>query len=91
MPIAGIAAATGFVPIFDEEQIRRNVGTGNERLLAKLKQDVWEEELHKLTLEDARLGRMTWPVDAELSKLASQHVCPRPVALFLALILAYHF
>ena len=40
-------------------------GRSNKALLDKLKADDYEDELHRLTVEDAKLGRMSWPVPAE--------------------------
>ena len=41
----------------------------NEQLIRCLKNDTFEVELHELTLEDARLGRMSQP-----TPLCAQHM-----------------
>ena len=52
-------------------------GRSNKALLDKLKADDYEDELHRLTVEDAKLGRMSWPVPAEECDLNSIRLCPR--------------
>ena len=66
-PLYGILAACGIGPAkeCDEigviDELRVHCRESNEQLVKKLRRDPWEQELHKLALEDARIGRMTVP------------------------------
>ena len=43
----------------------------------KLVADTHEDELHRLTMQDAQLGRMTWPRPAKDIDLSSLRLAPR--------------
>ena len=54
----------------------------NEVLLRSLRCDPLEEELHRLTLEDAKLGRISWPRSVAernvgIDELDGISICPR--------------
>ena len=75
---AGLQPTTGFEPKCSIEQVRQNIASSNNHLLGKLKPDEWEKELHRLTEDDAALGRMSKPVLAkDCPELQNVHLSPR--------------
>ena len=61
----------------DPDNLKKDCGRSNRVLLAKLKADEHEDELQRLTEEDAKLGRMSWPRPAAECDLESIRLCPR--------------
>ena len=61
----------------DPDNLKKDCGRSNRVLLAKLKADEHEDELQRLTEEDAKLGRMSWPRPASECDLESIRLCPR--------------
>ena len=53
------------------DDLHMHCSASNEHLLKLLRNDPWEEELHRLTLEDAALGRMSFPVSVSAEHMRS--------------------
>ena len=66
-PLYGQLETCGNGPVKDSiaigeiDELKANCSESNVQLIKKLRNDPWEQELHNLALEDAKLGRMTWP------------------------------
>ena len=77
LPQAGLgkpkaASITGSI-----DCLRNDCSRSNEMLLASMVEDPFAEELHKITVEDARLGRMSCPVPVADRDLSEVRLCPR--------------
>ena len=58
----GIGSNKVLGDIGDVAELQENCAESNEQLIKQLKNDRFENQLHALTLEDASLGRMSYPM-----------------------------
>ncbi len=77
LPMSTIGRARKAVMVGSIEEVRSDCAHSNSELVKKLKPDDFQDELHRLTTEDAKLGRMSWPREADLGELESKRLCPR--------------
>ena len=76
----GAENAAGVLPEHSIQALWAANVTSNAHLLSKLKADIWEDEIHRLTLEDAQKGRMSFPVKAaQVQEIDQFHFSPRYV------------
>lgn len=77
LPAGGLGEPKKDTEIGDLEALWQNRAASNKQLLSKLKEDPFAAELHRLTTEDARLGRMTWPKPVEDCDISRLRLSPR--------------
>ena len=90
MPASGIGEPAKSVDLHSIDAIKLASAASNEKLLKSVRGDPLEEELHRLTVEDAKLGRISCP--RSVSERGVSHgefhgisICPRYVIWFTAL------
>ena len=82
-PLYGLLEVCGNGPAKDVTQVTsletlyEGCQESNEALLNSLRAEPYEKELHELTLEDARLGRMTYPIAADRVDCSRTKLHPR--------------
>ena len=77
MPKSSIGAKKPAIVTGDIDALAADRASSNARLQERLKEDPFADELHRLTLEDANMGKMSKPVPAEQCNLNSLRLCPR--------------
>ena len=80
LPASGNGEANECVHVGCEDLLKQDCKRNHDELIRTLKSDVFEKELHWLTCEDARLGRMTQPVPADTCDLEGTRLHPRCAA-----------
>jgi len=76
LQICGNGQLKEYVQVGSAESLRQDCKESNQALLASMKEDEFAAELHKLTMEDAKLGRMTFPVPANECCLSETKLQP---------------
>ena len=76
LPASGNGEAKERVHVGCEDLLKQDCKRNKVELIRTLKSDVFEEELHQLTCEDAKLGRMTQPVPADTCDLEGTWLHP---------------
>ena len=77
LPRSGIGRAVEMELAASTDSLRASVEASNKLLLDSLREDEWSDQLYEITLKDARLGRMSYPVEAKHADLKNTLLHPR--------------
>ena len=77
LPICGNGELKEYMQIGSEASLKQDSSKTNQTLLASMGDDEFETELHRLKMEDARLGRITTPVPVSECYLSETKLHPR--------------
>ena len=77
LPVSGNGVRENKRPHESIEHLKNTAAVGNSKVVKRLRQDPFASEILKQTMQDAALGRMTWPADLSQVQLEDVRISHR--------------